>query len=81
MVQVIRYTESPVGPYGELLVVPGRFEREEMVRRGGGDGAEPTVGVVSRKKRRGENSRVTRIYVSQERTCWNGRKSESYLLY
>ncbi|TDZ30990.1 hypothetical protein C8035_v001930 [Colletotrichum spinosum] len=26
MIQVIRYTESPVGPYDELLVVPGFFK-------------------------------------------------------
>lgn len=28
MVQVIRYTETPVGPYDELLLVPGAFEYE-----------------------------------------------------
>jgi len=26
MVQVIRYSESPVGPYDELLLVPGSFK-------------------------------------------------------
>jgi hypothetical protein len=25
MVQVIRYTDTPVGPYDELMVVPGSF--------------------------------------------------------
>jgi hypothetical protein len=28
MVQLIRYTESPVGPYDELVLVPGYFEYE-----------------------------------------------------
>jgi hypothetical protein len=56
-VQVIRYSESPVGPYDELLLVPGKFEYE--VEQG-----------VKRK-----NLRVTRIYVSQKETCYNGRKS------
>lgn len=53
MIQVIRYTESPVGPYDELVIIPGKFEHEK-----------------------GSNLRVTRIYVSQEKTCWNGRVSE-----
>lgn len=57
MIQIIRYTSSPVGPYDEMVVIPGKFEYEK-------DG----------KKRR--NLKVTRIYVSQESTCWNGRKSE-----
>jgi hypothetical protein len=58
MIQVIRYTESPVGPYDELVVVPGGFEWEDA------------------KKTKKRNVRVTRIYVSQKATCWNGRKSE-----
>lgn len=56
MMQIIRYTESPVGPYDEMVIVPGKFERE----------------------REQSNMRVTRIYVSQEGTCWNGRKSEFF---
>jgi hypothetical protein len=58
MIQVIRYTESPVGPYDELVIVPGGFEWEDA------------------KKIKKRNVRVTRIYVSQKETCWNGRKSE-----
>ncbi|MCJ1385718.1 hypothetical protein MMC17_008841 [Xylographa soralifera] len=57
-VQVIRYTESPVGPYDEMLLVPGNFEYE--VNEGG---------KVARKR----NLRVSRIYVSQKLTCYNGR--------
>ncbi|KAI0974243.1 hypothetical protein F4678DRAFT_458210 [Xylaria arbuscula] len=56
--QVIRYTESPVGPYDELIVCPGSFKYE--VEEGG-------------RRRRKKSARITRIYVSQKFTCWNGR--------
>ena len=59
-VQVIRYTESPVGPYDEMLLVPGNFEYEAN-----------EGGKVARKR----NLRVSRIYVSQKLTCYNGRIS------
>jgi hypothetical protein len=61
MVQIIRYTESPVGPYDEMMVIPGfhSYVVEENGRR------------VKKK-----NIRVTRIYVSQKYTCWNGRRSK-----
>jgi hypothetical protein len=58
--QIIRYTESPVGPYDEMIIIPGFFDYR--VEEGG---------QVKTKK----NARVTRIYVSQKHTCWNGRKS------
>lgn len=64
MVQVIRYTDTPVGPYDELLIVPGSFSYRVGTSGGG----------VKEK----ENQRVTRIYVSQKETCWNGRTSESF---
>ncbi|MCJ1282288.1 hypothetical protein MMC26_001611 [Xylographa opegraphella] len=57
-VQVIRYTESPVGPYDEMLLVPGNFEYEAS-----------EGGKVARKR----NLQVSRIYVSQKLTCYNGR--------
>lgn len=57
MIQVIRYTDSPVGPYDEMLIIPGFFEFEE-------------------EGKRREAVRVSRIYVSQKFTAWNGRKSE-----
>ncbi|KAI0911838.1 hypothetical protein F4823DRAFT_584382 [Ustulina deusta] len=56
--QVIRYTESPVGPYDELIVCPGFFNYE--VEEGG-------------KRKRKKDMRISRIYVSQKYTCWNGR--------
>lgn len=58
--QVIRYTESPVGPYDELIVCPGFYEYE--VEEGG-------------KRKTKKNVRISRIYVSQKYTCWNGRHS------
>jgi hypothetical protein len=64
MIQVIRYTESPVGPYNELLIVPGYFEYESKDLDEHGNKI---------KKR---NVRVSRIYVDSKYTCWNGRKSE-----
>jgi len=65
MLQLIRYTESPVGPYDELLIVPGTFAYEKETIEG--------ERVKVEKKR---NLRITRIYVSQKATCWNGRTSE-----
>lgn len=67
MVQVIRYSESPVGPYDELVMCAGNIEYEVQV--------EVKDGVKKREKKR--NLRVTRAYVSQEMTCYNGRKSKS----
>ncbi|KND92364.1 hypothetical protein TOPH_03041 [Tolypocladium ophioglossoides CBS 100239] len=59
MIQIIRYRDSPVGPYDELLVVPGSYDWS----RDGPDG-RPEVG---------RNPRISRIYVSQKHTCFNGR--------
>jgi hypothetical protein len=68
MVQIIRYTESPVGPYDELVLVPGDFEYEsnELDNQG--------------KRKKKSNLKVSRIYVSQENTCYNGRKSKWSIL-
>jgi hypothetical protein len=63
MAQIIRYTESPVGPYDELVLVPGEFEYESNELDGQG------------KRKKKSNLKVSRIYVSQEKTCYNGRKS------
>jgi hypothetical protein len=67
MVQVIRHHKSPVGSYDELVMLPGNFEYEVEIE--GKDG--------NNKLEKKKNLRVTRIYVSQEKTCWNGRKSKS----
>ena len=66
MVQLIRYSESPVGPYDEFLMTPGAFEYNLEV-----EGKNGKTEIVEKK-----NTRVTRIYVSQKDTCWNGRTSE-----
>lgn len=68
-VQVLRYSESPVGPYDELLIVPGKFEYPFDVTTKDG----------RKKTERKRNLKLTRIYVSQEKTCWNGRKSELFI--
>jgi hypothetical protein len=56
MVKIIRYIESPVGPYDELVLVPGEFEYEHSGKK--------------------SNLKVSRIYDSQEQTCYDGRESE-----
>ena len=65
-VQVIRYTESPVGPYDEILLVPGAYGYDIEDTQ--------TDGSVKITKKKGP--RITRIYVSQKYTCWNGRTSK-----
>jgi hypothetical protein len=67
MVQVIRYTDSPVGPYDELVIIPGAFGYRTVDAGGSG-----------RDIKEEKHMRVTRIYVSQKHTCWNGRKSELF---
>lgn len=64
MIQIIRYSESPVGPYDELVICPGYHEYVVD----GEDGRRLTK----------KNVRVTRVYVSQKHTCWNGRKSKPF---
>lgn len=61
-IQIIRYTDSPVGPYDEILIVPGFFKYNYT----------DAAGEMEERK----NVRVSRIYVSQKYTCWNGRKSK-----
>lgn len=65
-VYVLRYHDSPVGPYDEMMVVPGFHEYEKPVMKGDG-----TTHLVTKK-----NLRVTRIFVSTKESCYNGRRSE-----
>ncbi|KAJ3577232.1 hypothetical protein NPX13_g3339 [Xylaria arbuscula] len=65
-IQIIRYTDSPVGAYDELIICPGYFAYEKQ------DGK----GIIKKLK----NARITRIYVSQKNTCWNGRASKLNLI-
>lgn len=64
MVQIVRYTETPVGPYDELVFIPGDFDVPVLNGTGGeGEGV---------KKKVRKNTRITGIWVSQKETCWNG---------
>lgn len=53
LVQIIRYTYTPVGAYDELAILPGFFG----------------------KNGKNKHAQVSRIYVSQMDTCYNGRKN------
>lgn len=63
-VQIIRYTDSPAGPYDELIVCPGYYDYQVD------DPKQPG------KRLTRKNVRISRIYVSQKYTCWNGRTSK-----
>lgn len=65
-IQILRYTESPVGTYDELIICPGSFAYEKDDGKG--------------KGKRMKSLRITRIYVSRKKTCWNGRSSEFALM-
>lgn len=56
--QIIRYSDTPVGPYDEFVLIPGEFTYS------GPDGLLES------------NLRVSRMYVSQKYTCYNGRASK-----
>lgn len=55
MIQIVRYTDTPVGAYDELLIIPGNFDVPGGSQKGKG------------------RMRITRIYVSQQETTFNGR--------
>ncbi|EMD87117.1 hypothetical protein COCC4DRAFT_41318 [Bipolaris maydis ATCC 48331] len=56
---VVRYTETPVGPYDEIIFVPGNFTTPLL---------PPTPSSIPAKA-----LRISRIYVSQRTTTYNGR--------
>lgn len=56
-IQFIRYRDTPVGTYDEMIFTPGAFE----------------VPPSSDGQKRPDNLRITRIYVSQKDTTWNGQ--------
>ncbi|KAH8728274.1 hypothetical protein GQ44DRAFT_675519 [Phaeosphaeriaceae sp. PMI808] len=58
-VLIIRYSDTPVGPYDELLLVPGSFTTPQ-----------PTPRTLKIPKKA---LRISRIYVSQRTTAYNGR--------
>jgi hypothetical protein len=59
MVQIVWYKDSPVGSYNELMVLPGLF-----------DVPKNAEGKDRGKKRK--TLRITRIYVDQKETTYNG---------
>ncbi|OAG12102.1 uncharacterized protein CC84DRAFT_1134414 [Paraphaeosphaeria sporulosa] len=58
-IMIVRYTSTPVGPYDELMLIPGNFS----VPR-------PSTGPPQIPKKA---LRIARIYVSQRATMYNGR--------
>ena len=61
MAQILRYSDSPVGPYDELAIIPGAWEVEGK----GKDG----------KVRKMRDMRITGIWVSRVETLVNGRRN------
>jgi hypothetical protein len=61
-IQIVHYHETPVGPYDEMVLIPGYFE------------VPPDKDGV----KRGSNIRTTRVYVSQKDTTFNGVVFLSY---
>lgn len=58
---LVRYADTPVGPYDELIICPGSYLYQ----------AEEKGALVERK-----NLRISRIYVSQRDSAYNGRRSK-----
>ncbi|KAI9779112.1 MAG: hypothetical protein M1816_003756 [Peltula sp. TS41687] len=58
MIQIVRYSDTPVGSYDELVLMPGVFDVSSA-------GSSTTK----------QHGRITRIYVDQRDTCYNGRKN------
>ncbi|RDA88431.1 hypothetical protein CP532_5614 [Ophiocordyceps camponoti-leonardi (nom. inval.)] len=56
---IVQYKDTPVGPYDEMVIMPGKFE---WSRNGRFDKPETR-----------QNIKTTRVYVSQKHTCYNGR--------
>ncbi|RDW68407.1 hypothetical protein BP5796_09064 [Coleophoma crateriformis] len=70
MVQVLRYTSSPVGAYDEMLIAPGFFGVPEAASDRVGKDGEGRKKVKERM-----NARITRIFVSTKESVWNGRRN------
>jgi hypothetical protein len=58
-IMIIRYTSTPVGPYDEIMLIPGNFTVPQ-----------PSEGPPKIPKKA---LRIARIYVSQRTTTYNGR--------
>lgn len=64
MLYLLRYSETPVGTYDEMAIMPGYFEYSRGTAKG-------------KKGKKEKHMRVTAIWVSQKDTCWNGNESKS----
>ncbi|KAF2114713.1 hypothetical protein BDV96DRAFT_493598 [Lophiotrema nucula] len=60
-IMVVRYLDTPVGPYDELMIIPGNYTVPQ-----------PSSGPPKMPKKA---LRISRIYVSQRTTTYNGRIS------
>ncbi|KAM7184704.1 hypothetical protein V8F20_012105 [Naviculisporaceae sp. PSN 640] len=60
-IQLVRYHDTPAGTYDEMVLIPGLF-------------TYPTETADGKKKDKTAR-RITRIYVSQKHTAWNGRRN------
>ena len=69
-VQIYRYRDSPVGPYDEMMIIPGKYEYQRQV-----DGKDVELTTATKNA-----LRISRIYVSTQATCYNGRKSVLHIL-
>ena len=68
MIYMIRYSETPLGAYDELAIMPGYFENDvECEEKGSG----------IKQTKKAVHTRVTAIWVSQKSSCWNGRSCET----
>ncbi|PHH78495.1 hypothetical protein CDD80_6763 [Ophiocordyceps camponoti-rufipedis] len=56
---LVQYKDTPVGPYDEMIIMPGKFEWSRQGHTGKPEGHQ--------------NLKTTRVYVSQKHTCYNGR--------
>lgn len=61
VIMIIRYSETPVGPYDEFVIVPGFFDYPRTFEDG--------ITLIR------TNIRGSRFYVSQKYTNYNGRVS------
>lgn len=62
---LVRYTDTPVGTYDELAIIPGAYTYQVQDKKG--------------KWVEKKSPRITRIYVSQKDTLYNGRLSKALL--
>ncbi|ROV92959.1 hypothetical protein VMCG_09014 [Cytospora schulzeri] len=58
---IVQYSDTPVGPYDELVIIPGAYTYRVQDKSG--------------KWMEKKNPRATRTYVSQKHTCFNGRNN------